>query len=345
MNDKLSYISAGLDVSSEKLDVYLMNQQENGKHIVFSNNEAGVSEMITWFKSNDFHGKVVMESTGRYHEYVATTLYTKGYATYVINPLRAKKYQLSGIQKIKSDKQDSKILAEMGIKEKMLDIFDLDHKKIGIKKKISLVRSMEKQLQKLRAIISNYQESQEKLGIKLSEIEISFEEKLKELDRLRDKLEKEVISEVFPKGDKEAQKSKEILNSISGISEYYAAMIYFYYSLNKGRNINSWVSYTGLAITVEQSGKWKGVCKLSKRGNKYLRKRNFTAGWGGYMHDEGLKEYYKYLKTERGRSHTASLVIIGRKILRIAYSCLKFGKKYDPQITTLNIPKNSPSSP
>lgn len=332
MDNKSEFISVGIDVSSETLDVFLMNQQEEGKHKVFNNNEQGVAEIIAWLEKYDFHRKIVMESTGRYHEYIAVTLFTKGYDTYVINPLRVKKYQQAGIQKVKTDKHDAKILAEMGIKEKVLDAFTFTHADLATKKKISLVRAMEKKMQELRAMMQNYQESQEKLGINLSEIEKSLQKNINNLDKLREKLEKEVIAAVFPQENTKAQTAKEVLTSVTGISPYYAALIYFFYSLNKGSDINSWVAYTGLAVTVSQSGKWRGIGKLSKRGNRYLRKRNFSAGWGAYMHDEGMKEYYEYLKTEKNRKHKEAMVIIGRKMLRIAYSCLKNEKKYNPQI-------------
>jgi len=115
------FVSCGIDIASQKFDVFLMDQEENGIHQSFDNSALGIQKYISFLEKNSFQGKVVMESTGRYHELLATTLYSNGYSTFVINPLRVKNYHQAGIQKVKTDKNDSKILAEMGIKEKKLD--------------------------------------------------------------------------------------------------------------------------------------------------------------------------------------------------------------------------------
>ncbi|NCO46372.1 MAG: IS110 family transposase [Vibrio sp.] len=337
------YVSCGLDISSQKFDAYLMDQDENGVHHVFDNSADGVSECLAFLSAHSYRGKVVMESTGRYHELVATTLFTSGFPTYVINPLRTKKYQQAGIQKVKTDKQDSRMLAEMGIKEKKLDAFTCTQKELGIKKKIALIRSLEEKLQEMKAMIKNYASSQERLGNSLSAFESSLFTIIKDLDRKKDKIEKEIVEEVFPKQDQEATKAKEILTSISGISSYYAALIYSFYSYDKSKDADSWIAYSGLSVSIYESGKWKGAGKLSKRGNHYLRKRNYTAGWGAYMRDDAFNRYYYYLKKTKGRSHVEALTIIGKKVLRIAYYCLKTGTSYDPTILAQQMDLLSPS--
>ena len=114
-------------------------------------------------------------------------------------------------------------------------------------------------------------------------------------------------------------------------------MIYNSYSFDKSKNANSWVAYSGLAVSVAESGKWKGTGRISKRGHSYLGKRNFSSGWGGFMHNEYLNKYYYYLKQERNRKHTEAIVIIGRKILRTAYHCLKYNKMFDENVMIKNI--------
>ena len=325
------YLSAGIDVSSEKLDVFLMNKEEEGIHKIFLNTEEGIRKIIKWLKDFSFEGKIVMESTGRYHELVAVMLFEAGGNVFVINPLRAKKYTTAQIRKLKTDKNDAKILAEMALKEKTLDAFTLTRKEIEVKKRIAFARSLEKKIQELNAMVNNYQSSQEKLGHMLSETEKKIKDAIKSFEKEKRVLEKEIIKAVFNAEDTKAQKAKDILNSISGISPYYAALLYFFYSLNRSKSSGSWIAYTGLEISIAESGKWRGKGKLSKRGNKYLRKRNFGADWGAIMNDSAFRQYYDTLK-EKGRSHTEALTITGRKILRIAHSCLKYQKYFDPTI-------------
>lgn len=329
-DNQKKFIAAGVDVSSEKLDLFIMNQNEQGKHKVFSNTKSGIKTMIEWLELNNFEGKIVMESTGSYHELLAVTLFIAGINVFVINPIQAKKYTISQIRKVKTDKNDAKILAEMALKEKKLPVFDFTSKDLEIKKRFSLIRSLEKHLQSLKATITNYEAAQKKLGNELIEVEREIIKIVKDLSKKIEKLEREIVKLVFPKNDEQALKDKEILTSIIGVSDYYAALVYFYYSRIKGKKMSSWIAYTGLEVSVVESGKWKGTGKLVKRGNKYLRKRNFGAGWGATMHDQFFREYYDILKKD-GRKHKEALLIIGRKVLRIAYSCLKKQEKFDPK--------------
>lgn len=333
MNDNIKlFLSAGIDVSSEGLDIFLMNEEEKGTHKKFNNTKDGILKLIDWLKNNSFNGKIVMESTGRYSELVAVMLYMEKFNVFLINPLRMKKYQQAGIQKVKTDKHDAKILAEMGIKEKTLDVFKCTYKDMAIKKKIALSRSLEEQLQSLNAMMKNYESSQEILDIQLSITEENIKKIIKDLVKQKEKLQAEVIKEVFPEDDIEAQKDKEVLISINGVSEYYASILKFLYTLNDGQNSDSWVAYTGIAISVMQSGKWQGTGRLSKRSNPYLRKRNFQAAKGAVMNYDSFKTYYEYLRNVKKRSYVESINIIGRKIIRISYSCLKNGIKFDPKI-------------
>jgi len=335
---KKLFVSVGCDISSEKIDVFLMNEEEKGIHRVFKNNSSGMEEIIKLLQINSFEGKIVMDSTGSYHELLAATLHLNNYDVYVINPLIVKKYTQASIQKCKTDKQDSKVLAEIGIKEKkMNNKFELTFKDLKIKKKINLIKSLEKKVQQLKSVVREYKSSQEKLGNDLSEEELSLMDLVKKIDKKRKDLEKEVISIVFPIRNKEAQKAKEVLTSIIGISQYYAALIYNSYSFDKSKNANSWIAYSGLAVSVAESGKWKGTGRISKRGHSYLGKRNFSSGWGGFMHNKYLEKYYYFLKQEKNRKHTEAIVIMGRKILRTAYHCLKYNVMFDENIMIKNI--------
>ena len=89
-----------------------------------------------------------------------------------------------------------------------------------------------------------------------------------------------------------------------------------------------WIAFVGLDVTVRQSGNWKGRGKLSKRGNPYLRKRLYTAAWGAQMNDEAFAAEYRNLR-EAGRTYREAIVILSRKILRIAFAVCKNDRPYE----------------
>ncbi|PNR99617.1 hypothetical protein X927_05260 [Petrotoga mexicana DSM 14811] len=66
-----------------------------------------------------------------------------------------------------------------------------------------------------------------------------------------------------------------------------------------------------------------------RKGNRYLRKAVYIAATTAIQNNEYFKNYYMKLRT-RGKSHTVAMLAVVGKLLRIIYSLVKNGKKYDP---------------
>jgi transposase len=52
-----------------------------------------------------------MEATGKYYLGLATSLHEQGISVSVVNPLRIKRYAQSGLNRVKTDSEDAKIIA------------------------------------------------------------------------------------------------------------------------------------------------------------------------------------------------------------------------------------------
>lgn len=322
---KKEFISCGIDVSKEKLDIALLTVDGEVSHFMVANTVDGIQKIINQLKA--FQGKIIMESTGRYHLLVALLLHQADYKVFVINPLISSKYLKASIRKNKTDKIDATKLAEIGILEKGLLEFKADKKSIEIRQKIGLIASLEKQLQTLQAILGGYLESQEKLEIEPSTAEKAIFEQVKCLKKIIAKLEKEIEKEcLLMKG-----KKQKILVSIPGVSNYMAALFLQFFNPDFQKSPKQWIAYSGMDISTKQSGKWNGHGRLSKRGNSYLRKRLFSAAWGAKMHNKEFKKYFEALKAN-GKKYKEILIIIARKIIRIAYILLKKNELYNEKI-------------
>ncbi len=213
----------------------------------------------------------------------------------------------------------------MALLEKDLILFNKDRKDLAIRQKISAIQCLEKTLQKSMASFNNYHKTLDKMGEGLSEGEKIVIESIKLLQKQKGLLEKEVVEAISEKYDKE---KLEKIQSVPGISPFLAALILFFFSIENGNRASKWVAFCGLEISIQQSGKWRGYGRLSKRGNSYLRKRLFSGSWGAYMHNPHFKNYYDELKKNR-RSHVEALNIISRKMVRIAFSLLKNNNTFD----------------
>ena len=88
----------------------------------------------------------------------------------------------------------------------------------------------------------------------------------------------------------------------------------------------------GLGLVACSSGKHKGETKISHRGRKRLRYWLFMAAKSAVAHAEEFKALHEYYTTraENPLKKMQSLIVIACKILRIIYTILKTGTKYDP---------------
>ena len=90
---------------------------------------------------------------------------------------------------------------------------------------------------------------------------------------------------------------------------------------------------SGLGLVASSSGKHKGETKISHRGRKRLRYWLFQAAKSAVAHAEEFKKLHVYYTTREQNplKKMQSLIAIACKLLRIIFTILKKGIKYDPQ--------------
>jgi len=205
--------------------------------------------------------------------------------------------------------------------------FNSDKNALKIKKKVSLIATLDKQTQKMTAVMNEFKKTSEDIGLKLSIVEKRIFKTIKLLKEQKKELKKEVKMMAI-----KSEYKKEIAKrykSIPGVSDYLASLsTIFFKEEEHNKHSKQWVAFAGLDISVRESGNWRGKGKITKRGNGYLRKRLFQAAWGAVMNNENFKKYYEHLR-EKGRSYVASLTIIARKIIAIMFSLSKNKCCYD----------------
>lgn len=118
------------------------------------------------------------------------------------------------------------------------------------------------------------------------------------------------------------------LETIPGVSLFCATLATNWFDINTATSAKSFIGYAGLDISSRKSGTWKGHCRLTKRGNPFLRKRLYSAAWGAVMNYPEYRAYYDKLKAG-GRGHKEAVVIIARKLVRTMYCLFRDGVSYD----------------
>lgn len=313
----------GIDVAKATLSICLHFPDGKEDVLTIRNTEAEITEDFLPL-CLEYTGKVVMESTGHYHWHVALLLFENGYDVRVVNPILSRQYTSGNIRKVKTDPQDAKGLARMAlVADNLPDPFMYGRETLAMRKKISVLANTTKKLHAMKASLASMEEALEILGAESSQAICDVRDAVKALEKTLEKLEKECAS------NPETNEQRDLLTSIPGMSAFCAQLCIHWFSQGKDATCKSWIAYAGLDVSVRESGTWRGQCHLTKRGNSYLRKRLFAAAWGAWMWDADFKAYYKVLREVNGRSHTEALVIISRKIVRIAFSIAKSGKPYD----------------
>jgi len=159
--------------------------------------------------------------------------------------------------------------------------------------------------------------------VKMIKDEIKFFEKIIE------KAKKEVITVI--QADSELKKSFELLQTIKGIGELSAIQILAEIMyIPKGLSHKQWVAFAGLDPRLYQSGtSINKKPRISKAGNRYLRKALLMPALSASRNDQYVKGYFEHLLEKRKLSKLQAIVAIMRKLVHAIHGMLLQKKPFD----------------
>lgn len=295
----------------------------------FANSPSGMKEFFIWCakrnKTPEIKPLYIMEATGVYYEELAYFLYHKKQLVSVQLAQKIKYFAKSCNLKTKTDKVDSKMIAEFGI-EKNLTGTDLwvppseDFKMIRdlAREHTSLKQAQTAAKSQLHA--QTYAHGTYKEVLKLKEEQISFySEHLKSLEAEIHKLV-ETDSSLADKIEKITTiKGLRFMTVIKILSETNGFLLF--------KNIRQLVSYAGLDVIEKESGSYKGKTKISKKGNARIRSALYMPAMTASQHNSNLKTFYE--RVNEGRTiKRQGLIAVMRKLLILIYTLWKKDEEY-----------------
>lgn len=156
--------------------------------------------------------------------------------------------------------------------------------------------------------------------------------RLKQQIALLDKQEKEIQTEILSEleSDEPLKRAVKNLCSLSGVGVLTAVIVL---AETNGfeliRNKRQLASYAGFDVKEKQSGtSVKGKPRISKRGNRHLRKAMHFPALGAIRHDERFKAIFARLVSKHGIKMKA-VVAVQRRLLEMIYVLYKTGAVYD----------------
>jgi transposase len=302
-----SVVSVGIDVGKAKLDIACMHQDRSMVHQVFSNNVKGIRSLRSFLKKQRTASTVPCTL---YHLLVALSLNEAGYRVNCVNPIITKKYMKATVRDAKSDKIDSKRIAELGYHEPDLQRFTVTRDDIAAKSILSALAQLETLRQQLAAHIEHTKEMRQTLGVVIDckAATKSLNQIVKQIDAHRARL-----CELAP------EDARVLASNVRGLSLEQASVLLVALSDKTFVNRDQLVAFVGLDIRVRQSGKWQGKQVLSKRGNGYLRKVLFQIGWSLKTHHEEYQRAYQEMRA-RGKNYKTCVIAMARRFLRFLFA-------------------------
>lgn len=102
----------GIDVSKNTLDVALVDQERKPRHKVFSNDEVGHAQLLSWLiQQNAGTVHACLEATGTWAAGAALALHEAGHKVSLVNPARTHAFAKSQLKRTKTDKADAILIA------------------------------------------------------------------------------------------------------------------------------------------------------------------------------------------------------------------------------------------
>lgn len=305
-------IAIGIDVAKAKFDVAFVYEDDTNKVETFANTNPGIKRFLKKVEKQKTAEAVscVLESTGLYHLNLALKSRQADLNVSVINPLITKKYQRSSVRGAKTDPIDALRLAEIGLKEKELPIFEANIPSIEARKLACYIHKLEEVKQEILSSLGSVKMAEDITGMSV-DLEPTREALKKIDDQIFSLVEK--IKELVP------TEAKMLSEKVRGLSEKKLSIVMAMLSDKKFENKDKLVAFVGLDVMPRQSGNWQGKGRLSKRGNPYLRKILYQIAWGLKQHNETFKQKYLELRN-RGLNYISAMMSLARKFLRILYS-------------------------
>ena len=323
----------GIDCAQDELvcSFGIMNENFDERIISntkFKNNPTGFEKLLKWnqkLSGPEVEVSFVIEATGVYHERVAVYLFENKCKISVVLPNKIKAF--AGTLKVKTvnDKECAKIIAQFGL-EKKLELWQPPHEVFNEMRQLTRERDQlitEQTMKKNQLHAETSGAWPNKGSIKrIKQVLLILKKQIKEIEK--------EIRDLIGSNSWLNEKIKKLC-SIKGVGTLTAATVVGETNgFNLIRNKSQLVSYAGLDVIEKESGtSVRGKPRISKRGNKYLRKCLHFPALSSVKHYAHSKNLYKRIVSKSGIKMKGA-VAVQRKILVLMYVLWKKDEFFNP---------------
>lgn len=307
----------GVDVASAHLDMAVHGHSAVRR---YPNTAQGIAELLRELRPASVLG---LESTGRYHAGLAQAAHAAGLQVYVLNPLDARRYAQSVGQRGKTDRTDALMLARYVCREhaqlqrwqpptpSQAELREL------ISHRATLVRQ--------RSALAQAGSHNKALASLDAPVLLALQQAIAQLDR-------QLAATI--QADPASQQAFAQITSVPGLGPVCGALLVMLFGRLQQRNADALIAFTGLDPRANDSGKKMGQRRLSKRGWPEIRRLLYAAA----MSAARTKTWNAFYRAQRdkGLSTTAAIIVLARKLLRVAFSLFKQHASFDATLLAVS---------
>ncbi len=316
--------NVGIDMAKKDFKTVILAVSPRGDmldcgHGVFANSPAGFKSFLIWCNTSVTSAQrtFTMEFTGRYSDKLAVHLYQQNYVLFMVSPYKSKRFRESYDPDIKTDDRDAQILAIMGLERKLSpwkpDSEFFGNLKIIVRERVGLVKQKTSILNKLHSL--------KFAAIDTLPTEKRLRERLKLIRKHLREIDKQI--EDYLKTDPIVWQKVQNVKTIPGIGlSTIATVLAETDGFAKTTSARKLSAFAGYKVTVKDSGQFKGLGHISKRGNKFIRHAMHMPTLSIIQCNSLLKAKYESLKPRKVKSIIATTAI-ERKALILIYSIYK----------------------
>lgn len=317
----------GIDLAKSKFDVSFSRFDAQGTpttpgHKIVQNNASGIKKFLAKLPKD---ATLVAEHTGVYGELLLKMCDDNSVPIALVGGYVIHTYK-SAPDRRKTDEADCAVLREFG--ERFYD-------------RLNFCNFPEKDIYELQQLASHRErlieerkrqitlEKSEKLRVSMSSTVRASLTRMKEfLDKEIDAIEQQMLSII--EENKELKRNYDIITSVKGVGMVTAIdLITNTRNFTKIKTAHEYASYAGTAPFEKSSGTMNRGAHISSIGNRRAKTLLYICAESARIFNQSIKLYYVRRTQIEKKHHYYVLNAIANKLLRIIFSLVKKGEKFD----------------
>lgn len=310
----------GIDLAKESLDVTLLPQDEYGH---FPNKGSGHKRLLQWLKKRErelTEVHVVMEATNIYWEELADYLDQQGLKVSVVNPAAVKGFGISQLQRNKTDKVDSRVIALFGqqTQPRLWQPPQPHQRQLRalVRHKQALLKSRTQQHNRVASCLD-------------PDVKASLQAVITAVEQQLAHIQQKIKTLIDDHADLRDQ--HHLITSIKGIGSDTATLILAeFYDLDQYANAKAVAADAGVTPAKYESGtSVRRKARMSRIGKSAVRGALFWPAQTAIRWNPIVADLAERLR-QRGKPFGVILVAAMRKLLHLIFGVVKNNTPFDP---------------